>query len=457
MASKRTTRLFQATTLVVAFAVAAVVGCHFYRQEVAPHGVRGYLRRLQERDPDFVAQDVARRAWHPLIDPRGGQGQPLTPEQQDALEQVRAIGYLDGYEPAPDLSGVTRQDPARACDGLNLYVSGHASEARLMDMDGAVIHQWHYDFWDLWPDYPKDDYRVSFNHWRRAHLLPDGELLAIFNGMGLIKIDRDSRLIWVYAAGCHHDISVTDDGAIYVLTEEKKVLPRISPTEIVFEDFVVVLDAQGQQRRKVSLLECFERSPYAALLNRMERHGDIFHTNTLEVFDGRLAGQSPLFKAGNALVSVRQLDTIAIVDLGEERVVWALTGLWHMQHQPTLLDNGRMLVFDNQGFHGKSQVLEIDPWTQAVAWAYAGDATNDFYSELSGSCQRLPNGNTLITESNRGRAFEVTPDKTLVWEFFNPHRAGDQDELIATLFEVVRVPRDAWPEADAPAPSGPPT
>jgi len=56
-----------------------------------------------------------------------------------------------------------------------------------------------------------------------------------------------------------------------------------------------------------------------------------------------------------------------------------------------------------------------------------------------GSCQRLPNGNTLITESNPGRAFEVTPDQKIVWEYINPHRADEQGEYIATLFEVIRV------------------
>jgi hypothetical protein len=47
-----------------------------------------------------------------------------------------------------------------------------------------------------------------------------------------------------------------------------------------------------------------------------------------------------------------------------------------------------------------------------------------------------PNDNALITESDNGRAFEVTPDGTIVWEFYNPHRAGAQDEFIAALFRV---------------------
>ena len=209
-----------------------------------------------------------------------------------------------------------------------------------MDMAGEVVHRWHYAFRDVWPDYAGDRERVDTGHWRRAHLYPNGDVLAVFNGMGLIKIDKESRLLWAYSGGCHHDISVAEDGTVWVLLEEEKIIPEINPELPVLEDFVVALDSAGRELRRVSLLECFRRSRYAALLGRLERQGDIFHTNTLEVFDGRLEGVSPLFAKGLALVSVRQLDTVAIVDLDEGVVRWALSGMWHMQHQPSLLPGG---------------------------------------------------------------------------------------------------------------------
>ena len=56
--------------------------------------------------------------------------------------------------------------------------------------------------------------------------------------------------------------------------------------------------------------------------------------------------------------------------------------------------------------------------------------------------QRLPNDNTLITDSVSGRAFEVTRDKEIVWEFYNPHRAGENDEYIALVHELTRLPPD---------------
>jgi hypothetical protein len=62
---------------------------------------------------------------------------------------------------------------------------------------------------------------------------------------------------------------------------------------------------------------------------------------------------------------------------------------------------------------------------------------------MCGAATRLPNGNTLATESDRGRAIEVTPDGDTVWEYLNPKRAGDRGELVATLFEMIRLPADS--------------
>lgn len=54
----------------------------------------------------------------------------------------------------------------------------------------------------------------------------------------------------------------------------------------------------------------------------------------------------------------------------------------------------------------------------------------------------------LVTESCKGRAFELTAGGEIVWEFQSPHRAGAQRELTAVLFEVTRLaqddPRLAW-------------
>ena len=74
-----------------------------------------------------------------------------------------------------------------------------------------------------------------------------------------------------------------------------------------------------------------------------------------------------------------------------------------------------------------------------VVWSYTGTTDFPFYSIANGASERLPNGNTLITESRDGRAFEVTPDKEIVWEFFNPNMTGKNNELIAAIPELIRL------------------
>lgn len=44
--------------------------------------------------------------------------------------------------------------------------------------------------------------------------------------------------------------------------------------------------------------------------------------------------------------------------------------------------------------------------------------------------EKAPNRNTLITESTTGRLFEVAPDKEIVWEYLNPQRGGENNELV---------------------------
>lgn len=374
-------------------------------------------------------------------------------ELSEQIDQLRAIGYLSGSDAAPEITGITVHD-AGAWPGLNLYVSGHAPEAILMDMDGRVLHRWSHAFADAWPAESFDDRPGYFevDYWRRAHLLGNGDLLAIYEGFGIIRLDRDSNLLWSYPRadaaswldepGAHHDVSIGADGLIHVLTRRAHVVPRINPSQAILEDYITVLSPEGEVVDELSLLEAFERSVFKTLLRDAADRGDIFHTNTLEVFDGSHADRAPIFKRGNALVSLRELHAIAIVDMETREVVWAISGLARGQHQPTLLDDGNMLLFDNYFDDQASRVIEFDPLTQQIQWAYPGSTGVDFFSATCGSNQRLANGNTLITETDRGRAFEVNEAGEIVWEFLNPQRAGDDDELIASLFEVVRVPRD---------------
>ncbi len=369
----------------------------------------------------------------------------LTAEQRMEFARLRSLGYLPGSSPIPANTGVVIYDGQRTSDGLNLYTSGHFPGAVLMDMTGNRLHEWRLGFADAWAAQPGDNPPGSIKgagYWRRVHLFENGDVLALFEGLGLIKVDRHSNLLWARFGGFHHDMDVTDDGLIYVLTRTPRIIPAIHQTLPVLEDFVAVLDGEGNELRRVSVLKALESSDVPGLLDNLGPDGDILHTNTVEVLDGRLAGRIPAFASGNVLICIRELSVIAVIDLELEKAVWGLDGKWGKPHQPTVLENGNILIFDNRGNAGRSQVIEFDPATLRTSWVHRGDAPDDFYSWECGSNQRLENGSTLITESDRGKAFEVTPDGTIVWKYLNPMRAGDDLEFIATVFELVRLPKD---------------
>lgn len=382
--------------------------------------------------------------WRPAR--TDGPRHELTAKEAEQLSRLISLPYLAGSVEASDVENVTVHDPRLACEGLNLYNSGHAPEAFVIDMNANMLHKWRFAIDDIWPD------RVGRQHsgfWRRVYWYPNGDILAIFGGVGMLKLDRHSNLLWAYRGGCHHEAFVTADGTIYVLTMRSRVIPRINDAQPVIEDMVAVLAPDGEVLEQYSLLECFESSAYDSLLADMRTQGDVFHTNAIEVLDGSLAHISPVFQKGNILISVLYLDTIAIVDPQLRQVVWALSGvqdgMWRRQHDPRLLANGHMLVFDNCGRDGQSQVIEFEPLDGSVVWKYTEEKDILFFSATCGTSARLPNGNTLITESDNGRAFEVTPTGRIVWEFHNPHRAGENNELVATLFEMARVDKGFFP------------
>ena len=376
-----------------------------------------------------------------------GQNNGLTKEQQEALSNLSTLGYLKGYKMAPKVQNVTIYEERAAYNGLNFVVSGHAPEAFLMDMKGNILHKWSYSGEDVWPgllDIYQYEYQKTF--WRRAHLLNNGGVLAIFEGIGIIKLDKDSNLLWSYKGRANHHLCLDKNGNIYLLTRQLlrddtklQLLTWAKKDSVILEDMITILSPEGKEIKQVSLIDCFLNSDYASLLEHMKLPLDPLHANTIVLIeDDKIASKFSMLKKGNVLISLRNIHTIAVVDLEQEKVTWALTGMWKYQHQPVPLENGNLLIFDNLGHHGKSRVIEFNPLTQKIAWSYKGQPADKFYTHTCGSNQRLPNGNTLIIESDNGRAFEVTPAGKIVWEYVNPYRAGENNELIATLFDVIR-------------------
>jgi hypothetical protein len=345
--------------------------------------------------------------------------------------------------------------PDKTCDGFTLLLYGEGTPAVLVNMRGEVIHRWHVPFGKLWPDQPLGDQKRDTSvYYTDGRLSPNGDLVVVMegptdwrkpsSGYGLARLDRDSRVLWKYRDNCHHGIDVAEDGTVYTISSE--VLEEMPhglehiPTPCII-DVVDVISSEGRRLQRIRLLEAFRDSLYAPLLCMLERskmygqasppappgivttppflddprRRDVLHLNAVKVLKPAQARAFPQFKAGQLLVSPRNLDALAVLDPDSGKVVWAARGPWRAQHDPSFLDNGHLLLFDNMGSPRGSRVLEYDPRSQAFPWSYPGDSGTPFYTRLRGTAQRLPNGNTLVVNSAGGEVFEVTPDREVVW------------------------------------------
>jgi hypothetical protein len=362
-------------------------------------------------------------------------GEPAASDAKRIRAGISTLPYLHGYKSPSTKNGVTIYDKAAAQLGLNFYVSGGWPPIVLTDMTGKILHSWKINFKKLVQGNPI---------FRRAHLFSNGDVLVVMEMMGLLKVNREGEVIWFYRGSCHHDFDIAENGDIYVLCQGKKEikLPDLDIAGSILDDYITVLTPEGKMKEEISIFESLNRSNFRPVLKNIQIEklkGDIFHTNTLGLIDGSNIKETAPFLQGHALISLRNFHYIAIVDLTEIEVTWMLSGMWTLQHQPECLDNGNILVFDNLGENGYSEVIEFNPLTQEIVWGYRGNNKNGFCSPSLGSQQRLPNGNTLITESRDGRVFEVTPDNELVWEFINPQRATDDSNLVAAVYEMLRL------------------
>lgn len=466
------------------FLFVAVVGAcvaSFFVGTAIERGERTSEARPDDAEPVAVpagASNTGAEATKPKR--RSGNWKPArtrnVPEIDEGVAaQLTALGYMEGYESPRGAGGGYVHHPSQIYDGVTLLCSGHAPVAQLVSLDGKVVHEWTIPFDVAWPSgvpFPRKDRHTEFL--RRAHVFPNGDLLALFDYIGIVKLDKDSNVLWETADEHHHDLMVTEDGTIITLArtripafEARKMFPGYKvPIGGVWDDVVVFLDPAGNELRRVSILEAFLRSDYASFLPNRLRHQEPFHANSVQLIDRDLPQLG--IEKGEVLISLRLVNAIVSLDPNEEKITWLLTGQWRGQHQATLLDNDNILLLDNLGGNRKepfrrnqSQALEVDPRSQSIEWRFGSTPEAPLFTRFLGYVRRLPNGNTLITESAQGRILEVARDGRVVWEYLSPHRAGENDELVATVLGGQRIPRSELPflaggSADSPSPSDSP-
>lgn len=362
---------------------------------------------------------------------------PDDPQEVD-IDRLRSLPYASSVAGTAGSTeeGVVFHDPEHAWQGVNLYASRPLCLAELIDMEGEVLRSW-------------SEPGCAF--WGNAELLDDGGILVVGadtrtdEGRFLKRFDASGELVWRHNVPLHHDMEADPRGGVLSLEATHREIPEIHPDYPVRDDAVTHLSESGEVLSRVSILDALlalksvdELESVAPKKKWGRSFVDLIHANSVErMRNEALFDTHALYDPRHVIVCSRHQNTVAIIDLESGEALWAWgSGELDGPHDAQLLDNGRILIFDNGMARGWSRVLEVDPRTDEVAWEYPGEEDPSFFTSSRGAVQRLPNGNTLITVSNNGEVFEVTPDGLYAWHFFNPN--DDHEGERTTLFRMRR-------------------
>ena len=391
---------------------------------------------------------------------------PLVNAQYKVIDALPAVAERIGLLESPfkkytskTINKLTNNVSKGAYAGLNLVTYMGKDEeigAKIVDMQGNVVHSWAIDWFDIWPDATHvndEDLPKSRpgTHIHGAVVLNNGDLVFNFEHLGLVRMAKSGEVVWKLPYRTHHSIHLAEDGNLWVcgqINHFEKVprFPNYDPPFI--EPTLLEVTPDGEIIREISVFDLLMDNGYWGLLcmstlvnGSTNVAGDTLHLNDVEPFPPSM--WEGFFKHGDVLVSLRNINTIFVFELETGKIKYISTGKFVRQHDPDFVDGNTISVFDNnnissddQKFYSRIVIVKFPQDTMEVY--FQGSEEFPFFTEIMGKHQWLPNGNLLITESLQGRAFEIDKDKKLVWEYFN---LIDTNE-VALMEEVQRLPRD---------------
>ncbi|WP_313692966.1 aryl-sulfate sulfotransferase [Halorarum halobium] len=134
---------------------------------------------------------------------------------------------------------------------------------------------------------------------------------------------------------------------------------------------------------------------------------------------------------GVFMVSVRNFDQTIAIDRESKEILWTLGSdddydVLNEQHNPDYIEGengtGTVLVADSMNDRVVEYARVDGEWEQT--WVLEGGGLDE-----PRDADRLPNGNTLVTDRHGHRVVEVTPRGEVVWEFYTPWQPYDAERV----------------------------
>ncbi|MCE0494146.1 arylsulfotransferase family protein [Vibrio salinus] len=433
---------------------------------------------------DTIPELFSRVAYSILIFVCGGlialSGYEPFPYIQKSLVKIKIV-WNEYVHPHPlilskkyyDKEGVTVYNKKTAYQGWTILQGtfNETPQVILIDMEGHVLHKWNVDFFKFWPEphhlkrYQIPKSKLNY-HIQGLHLYKDGSILININYKGMIKLDYCSHLIWKLNRPTHHSITIDSDGSIwapsgYLIedTDKRYLVGDRSKNKLIkdekehhlftsshYNQTALKISPDGKIISEYSILKAlFDANIESSFFfSHLISHLDPLHINDIEIVTSALSDKIKNVNKGDLLISVRQMNMLAILDKKTGKLKWHNIGPWLFQHDPDITKDGNITVFNNSRPEFSlnkikgSNLITYDPQNSTYDVYQPKNKNAAFYTRIMGTHQRLPNGNTLISESTRGRVIELTPSGDIAWEYIQNY----DNRFASNISYSQRIDRD---------------
>jgi hypothetical protein len=352
--------------------------------------------------------------------------------------------------------GVTVNDPANDQRDLILVTgfAGDTNELRLMRRGGDVVARWPVAFSTIFPNpthlteeqRPATDWNVDLHG---ALALPDGSVVFNFEWSGLVKLDRCGTVEWTVPRRTHHSVERAESGGFWVpgrRTHQSGPSPYPPFEPPFWEDTILRVSDDGRVLSEVSMAGILYKNGLGSLLTagvrfstEMEWDQELVHLNKIAELPSAIAGDFPMFEAGDLALSSRDQNLVMVVDKNADKVKWWRIGPWARQHDPEFKAGGTLVIFNNntyepadaprRGSQWPTNILEIDPATGHHRVLFGGKPGEEMMTVVRGKVELTRQGGMLLTEFEAGRVLETDASGKIVWEYVRHHNAKEVTEL----------------------------
>ena len=269
----------------------------------------------------------------------------------------------------------------------------------------------------------------SVDRMRPMHpmLLGNGDLL-IHDNTPLSRIDGCGRPRWVIDGIFHHSLERAADGSLWI--PYRLARSNVPGVGVKFADEALAqVDERGRLIRVERLIEIFDRNDLGGLWRGRPYEEDPFHLNDIEP----VLSSGPYWRQGDLILSLRNMSLIALYRPSTGRILWTRAGPWSAQHDVSILDDHRIMVFDNhvswgaagRRVDGNSRLLIYDFATDRLTSPLANTfARRGILTATQGRATPLPNGDVMVEETERGQLMRIAPDGSLRWRYVSADSAG---------------------------------